>query len=619
MEDVRTEGNGDVKRLMRSHGYFHGLSEDVLESIAAQLVVRQFATGDVVYQTGEPVTEIGFLAAGRLKGVISDSQGVERLLRFANRGEAVGMISAAMSEPLPIAAIAIEPSTLLMLDYGAALELTAKYPDLRKKWAQRVANRVRSELVGDTKPIKTSIVTVFRQGPRTNSLVQRLVDRLFSLGETIGVFSDREEYHVEAGIPIRRLQANGQWLSQGEIHEQIGAWDEATRIVIDVGASIDAGTASRLIGLSHRVLWLADETNYRDAIARLSALEAQTPAIRDKVAFVWDLGTIPQSPYIPELAEVCAHDFKVLTDKPDAAYGVAATNGFERLVHHLRGLCVGLALGGGAARGMAHLGVLRALEKHGIVIDRVAGTSVGAMTGLIYAAGHDPDYLVDRFAEELQPPWAFRNMPRGRYWYLAYMYRRGHFEPMLRKYLSDWRIEQLPIPSSAITIDLVSGDVVVRDSGDAAHAILDSINLPLLSKPILRGSQLLIDGGLVNNVPADVLVSQGCNFIIAVDVGAKIEKRFAGIDPEIPAGIKKRRPNSLQTLLRTYAVQAYHMNSVVMEPADIRIEPDTSAFSMAAFTKAAAIAEIGDQATTQQISKIATLLDQLDRRSNPRK
>jgi CRP-like cAMP-binding protein len=77
MEVARTGGNENTKRLMRSHGYFHGLSEDLLEIIASHLAVRQVATGDVVYESGEPVSEIGFLTAGRLKGVISDSQGVE--------------------------------------------------------------------------------------------------------------------------------------------------------------------------------------------------------------------------------------------------------------------------------------------------------------------------------------------------------------------------------------------------------------------------------------------------------------------------------------------------------------------------------------------------------------
>lgn len=77
MEVARTGGNENTKRLMRSHGYFQGLSEGLLETIASHLAVRQFAAGDVVYESGEPVSEMGFLTAGRLKGVISDSQGVE--------------------------------------------------------------------------------------------------------------------------------------------------------------------------------------------------------------------------------------------------------------------------------------------------------------------------------------------------------------------------------------------------------------------------------------------------------------------------------------------------------------------------------------------------------------
>jgi NTE family protein len=94
---------------------------------------------------------------------------------------------------------------------------------------------------------------------------------------------------------------------------------------------------------------------------------------------------------------------------------------------------------------MARLGVLKTLEHNGIVVDTIAGTSVGAMTGILHAARYDPGYLVDRFAEDLRPGWPFRAMPGGKNWYLVYKYRRGHFDRMLRKYLSEWKLEQLPI------------------------------------------------------------------------------------------------------------------------------------------------------------------------------
>src|SRR6476660_1838315 len=91
------------------------------------------------------------------------------------------------------------------------------------------------------------------------------------------------------------------------------------------------------------------------------------------------------------------------------------------------------------------------------------------------------------------PGWIFRNIPHGSHWYLVYKYRRGQFDPMLRKYLYDWRLEQLTVPCLSVTVDLVSGNSVVRDRGDAIHAILESINIPVLSLPIVREGQALID------------------------------------------------------------------------------------------------------------------------------
>jgi predicted acylesterase/phospholipase RssA len=125
-------------------------------------------------------------------------------------------------------------------------------------------------------------------------------------------------------------------------------------------------------------------------------------------------------------------------------------------------------------------------------------------------------------------------MPHGNHWYLLYKYRRGHFGRMLRKYLSDWTIEQLPLPVRSVTVDLVAGKPVVRDRGDAVNSILESINLPVFSKPMSRDGQALVDGGLVNNIPADVLVRSGCNFVIAVSVTARLEPEFAHNRPDTP-------------------------------------------------------------------------------------
>jgi len=152
---------------------------------------------------------------------------------------------------------------------------------------------------------------------------------------------------------------------------------------------------------------------------------------------------------------------------------------------------------------------------------------------------------------------------------------------------------------------------VVRDTGDAVHAILESINLPVLSVPIVRNGQALVDGGLVNNIPADVLVSMGCNFVIAVSVTAKMEKQFCNITPEQSAK-RGKTPSILETLLRSLLVQSYSVNAHGVQPADVVIEPDVSGYDLAQFTQAKELAAIGKAATLEQIPKIRKLLARLD-------
>jgi predicted acylesterase/phospholipase RssA len=207
----------------------------------------------------------------------------------------------------------------------------------------------------------------------------------------------------------------------------------------------------------------------------------------------------------------------------------------------------------------------------------IAGTSSGALTGVVYASGLDCDYSANQFASDLRPTWLFRHVPRGNDWYLLHKYRFGGFDPMLRKYLFDWKLEQLAVPCLAVTADLVNGNSVVRDRGDAVHAVLESINLPVFSVPIVRDGKALIDGGLINNIPADVLVSKGCNFVIAVSVTAKMETRFCDITPE-KSTPTKGKPGIFSTLLRSLLVQNHSLNSHGVRPADVVIEPDLTAY-----------------------------------------
>jgi predicted acylesterase/phospholipase RssA len=194
---------------------------------------------------------------------------------------------------------------------------------------------------------------------------------------------------------------------------------------------------------------------------------------------------------------------------------------------------------------------------------------------------------------------------------LLFKYRTGQFDPMLRQYLKSARLEQLFVPMHTITVDLISGKDVVRSRGDAVHGIVESINLPLLSSPINRDGESLVDGGLINNVPANVLAARGCNFVIAVSVTAKMESEFARNRPDTPAS-RMRRASTIQTLLRSFLVQSHNVNSIGVQTADFIIEPDVTCFELSAFGRAAELAEAGDRATQEAVPQLKALLHRVD-------
>jgi predicted acylesterase/phospholipase RssA len=327
---------------------------------------------------------------------------------------------------------------------------------------------------------------------------------------------------------------------------------------------------------------------------------------------VWLLdANAPIVPYVQELYELAERDFKLTFDAPRANQGTLLQHGFERIVHHLRGIQIGLALGGGAARGMAHLGVLKALEEHGIYIDMLAGTSAGALTGTVYAAGFDPDYIAHCFKTDLRPTWFFRQLPGGGYWHLLYKYRGNQFDSMLRKYLDRDRMEQLILPMFAISVDLVEGEPLVREAGDATSLVLESINLPPLSLPIVRSGQALVDGGLLNNIPANVLVAKGCNFVIASTVTAKLEKDFMEIRSKGHSR-SNRFFSTIQVIMRQNMIQDYKMNSVGVQPADFVVAPDVTAFDISEFTRADEMAFIGEMTMNATAAELRQILSKLD-------
>lgn len=597
--------------LMR-HPCCQGMPEDEIRTIADAIEIVSYQNGEYVHRANERLNEIYLIVQGRLTATVQNANGTQVVLHTLIRGSQFGILAGARIEPMPVSLIANEPSTLLKLDYHRMLDFAARFRQFQLNLFRIVGDDAKKHLSVDRIHPQPQVVAVVHQSDATRALTPLLVKRLQQLGERPCVATDDPDWQPMPEVPFFNLVQDGRYISRSQGREKIKEWSEYGRIFLDCSCDLAQDNLERAISFADRIFWCVRPQDWPAALEAISALQNKVPGWREKTDLVWVLDDQQRiAPYASDLLKLIDQDFKLSLSPPSGNQNRLLANGVERLVHRLRGVQIGVALGGGAARGMAHLGVLRALENAGIVIDMIAGTSAGAMTGALYAAGLDADYLVDCFTKDLRPAWIFRHMRHGGYWDLLYKYRSQKFDPMLRKYVHDERLEQAQVPMQTVTVDLVSGEPKVRTAGDTVESILESINLPGLALPIRRDNQALVDGGLVNNIPADVLVSRGCNFVIAVSVTAKLEQRFAGIHTNA-TGESPRSPSTIETIMRGYLVQSANMNSIGVHPADVIIEPDATQFDLSEFTRAGELACVGEKATIESIPNIQQLLSQLD-------
>ncbi len=290
-----------------------------------------------------------------------------------------------------------------------------------------------------------------------------------------------------------------------------------------------------------------------------------------------------------------------------------------------RRACIGLVLGGGGARGAAHIGVLKVLERERVPICRIAGTSMGSIVGGLYASGYtaaeieailraidwkdlladDPpriDFPMRRKNDTLRYLLDFKlgvrdgtiQLPRG-------VIQGQKLLTLLRRLtLHTWRIEQfdeLPIPFRAIGTDIGAGEAVVFDRGDLALAIRASMSVPGAFAPIRVDGRLMVDGGIVNNVPVDVARAMGADRLIVVNVGAPL---LSERELNSPFAITMQM---LDVLMKQRTAQVM----AALDPADIVIVPTLGDIGSASFDRAVETIPLGEAAAEAALPRLREL------------
>ena len=282
---------------------------------------------------------------------------------------------------------------------------------------------------------------------------------------------------------------------------------------------------------------------------------------------------------------------------------------------------VGLALGGGAARGVAHVGVLRALVRGGVPIHVVSGTSMGAIVGGAYAANRDVEALESKVRSVLGSD-QFQNnrlkflketkREKGRLFFsVANLVRRGIFFGMsslresfisaeeiarsLEAIVPDVSLEELSIPFCAVALDIRSAEEVVLRSGSLRRAVSASSAIPGILPPVRSNDRLLIDGGWVDKIPALPAFALGADLVIAVDISADLENA-------------RDYTRGTDIMIRANSIKDAALTGHARRMADLVIEPAVKQVHWADFGDCDRCIEAGDEAATKALPRIRRLL-----------
>jgi NTE family protein len=557
----------DARAALRNVPILADIDNEQLNQLSNTVERRHVAAGEWLFQLGDPSDSIYVIDSGRFAAVGADGQ----VIREMATGDSVGDLGLISGVPRSAGIRAIRDGVVWRIAADTFSEVLANAPKLQLAMLRAMATMLRQSrsAAGSGRPRVVGILSIADSfaAPVVNDIAARLgmhgkTAVLAPPTETTSAAVDHAELVETFSESLDRAERCNDWVlvvadrGSGELWRRyVVAQSDRLVIVVDRPDPPEASD------------WLDTQVP-----VHLVTTERPDPGW-------WDL-------------------LQPVSNHPDDNEGIAA------LARRIAGRSLGLVLAGGGARGLAHFGVYEELTRAGLVIDRFGGTSAGAIASAAFALGLEPGEAIEEARRRL-----VHSSPLGDYTVPAVaLIRGGRIERMLREFFGETLIEHLPKEFFSVSADMISGDQIIHRRGLVSTAVRGSISIPGLLPPVRYGERLLVDGGLLNNLPADVMCADQDGEVICVDLRRNLvpSKGFGllpsiiqppGFVRQLVTGTEKALPPLQETLLRAVDLAASSANLRELPRVAAIIEPDISAIGPLDFKKIDAALKAGRIAT----------------------
>jgi EmrB/QacA subfamily drug resistance transporter len=533
---------------------FADVDEDLRAQIEADAERVSLLAGEWLFTEGDTADGMYLLRTGQLE-VVKQGEVVTRL----NRGAVLGELAVLTGSPRAASVRARRDCQLLRISSAQFDELCRRNPSVLRAVTRTVARWLQTNRPSDRdngRPVVIAVIGLDEAAP-VDSIAALLADGLARYLD-VAVLHEPSAFELEHAETVHErvlLVASAQDSARREFcHRQ------ADRIVY---VSCRPGLPTTLPGNGERDVDLV----------LVGAAPARAELLR------WHDLLAPRS--VVQLP----------ADDPRPAATV------RPLVARLAGRSIGLVLAGGGARALAHIGVLEELELAGLYVDRVAGSSFGALIGALYAMGLTPEEIDGVCYEGL-----VRRNPLSDYTFPVHSLARGRkVVAAINDFFGDTYIEELQREFRAVSVDLRARSTVVHDRGRLADVIAASVRLPVLFPPYLLNGRLHVDGGVMDNLPVESLAAHDEGPIVAVNIST-------GSGAPESHGRAPRTPALLDTLMRSMMLSAGIASSAALERADLVIAPNARGVGLLEFHQIDQMRAAGRAAAREALRGLDTAL-----------
>jgi predicted acylesterase/phospholipase RssA/CRP-like cAMP-binding protein len=576
--------------------------EDVVADVVSELTTVVVRSGEIVVRQGEPSHDLLLVVSGRLRAVHDASGPGESVLEEIGRGETVGELGLITGDPRAATVVAVRDSVLARLSGESFYRLCGRHPRvmmervaggmLRRRAAQARGERPRSQRFHGTIALFAA-----EAGTPLEPFAEELVHQLVHRGDTLAVTAEACDGLLEReGASGRTLDAE----DEAKLARWLGAQEQEHRFLVYRADGANARWAARCLGQADRVVVLARAGTEPPGDVLLPASRDRLVRRRTSLVLIHEDGAIRPG---------ASARWGELVDADDV-YHVrgGATEDVARVARLLVGEGTALVIGGGGARAFAAAGVARAVVEAGTPIDVVSGVSAGAMVAALLAMGLSYDELVERCVgaarrvDYTAPVYA---LTTGRNW-----------STTLRTLFGDTSIEDLPLPYFCTSVNLSAAELVVHDRGSLLHAVRASTAIPGILPPVWHNGDLLVDGGLRNNLPVDLVGGRpGVGRVLAIDVSPP--RRQQALEPfgyslsgwrALGARVARRRaplPTAMNLLMQSMLVSDAKIRRVNNQLADWSFQPALPGYSLMDWDDFAAIADAGYRSASETLGDAA--------------